>query len=109
MPTYIAFSPLFRDGWGHNCGGSIVTEKHVVTAAHCLEGYKTNQLSVLAGTEKLNEGGTRLSVQQILINPKYVKFNSSDIGIVTIKETFVYGDKVETYFFFVEMVRRKEM
>lgn len=94
MPLYIAFLPLFREGWGHNCGGSIITEKHVLTAAHCLDGYKSKDLSILAGTEKLNDGGQRYKVDDFLINPNYKELNTSDIGIITIKETFMYNDKV---------------
>lgn len=81
--------------WTHNCGGSIVTEKHVITAAHCLSNYNPDQLSILAGTTKLDDNnGIRYSVGSFIIHPKYKELNTSDIGIMTIIGTFNYSQNV---------------
>lgn len=82
------------EGYSHNCGGSIVTERHIVTAAHCLEGLNASSLSIWAGTTKLNHGGKRFMVEKFIIHPDYVKLNKSDIGIITINGTFEFSDKV---------------
>lgn len=82
-------------GWTHNCGGSIVTERHVVTAAHCLKGYDFEELSIWAGTNELNgKNGQRYMVDSYTIHPKYVELNTSDIGVITVKEPFKFGHKV---------------
>lgn len=95
MPVYIAFWQTSTDGWAHNCGGSIVTTRHVVTAAHCLRGYNSSALSVLAGTTKLNSGeGQRFMVDSFIIHPDYVELNTSDIGIMTTSTPFVFGPNV---------------
>lgn len=94
LPFYVALLPTSTNGWSHNCGGSIITRRNILTAAHCLTGYKPEALSVLAGTEKLNEGGTRVMVEKFIIHPNYVELNTSDIGVITLKETLTYAEKV---------------
>lgn len=93
---YLFFIPTTSpDGWTHNCGGSIVTERHVVTAAHCLKGYEREELSVWAGTSDLNgRNGRRHMVASYTIHPNYVELNTSDIGIITVSEPFEYSDRV---------------
>lgn len=82
------------DSWSHNCGGSVVSERHVVTAAHCLQGFNASSLSIWAGTTKLNKGGKRFMVEKFIIHPDYVKLNKSDIGIITINGTFKFSEQV---------------
>jgi len=55
----------------HFCGGSIVNENTIVTAAHCTVGKLPSGLRIRLGTTKYNTGGEIVSVKSIHIHPGY--------------------------------------
>lgn len=95
IPIYIAFFPTGRKEYTHNCGGSIVSENCVLTAAHCVVNYKPKDLSILAGTNKLHGGGgERYYIQNIKVHPNYEELVTSDIAVMKINGTFNFSDKI---------------
>ncbi|KAF9807481.1 hypothetical protein SFRURICE_001086 [Spodoptera frugiperda] len=88
---YIA--SLRLNGTFHWCGGSIIHERFILTAAHCI--VPNREFKVLVGTDKVDEGGKLYDVEKIIIHEKYSNVTEDyDICILKLNESLTFGPKV---------------
>jgi trypsin len=82
---------------GHYCGGSIVNENYIVTAAHCAQAAASGY-TIVAGEHNLssNEGSEQSrTVAQIKNHPNYNGNTlSSDIALMRVSQPFQFGQYV---------------
>ncbi|XP_034825613.2 trypsin-1-like isoform X1 [Maniola hyperantus] len=83
---------VIETGEGYfGCGGSIISDTYILTAAHCLSG--ANKVSVRVGSANADEGGDLIESTDFKQHPKY---NSSmydfDVGLIRLPSPIAFDD-----------------
>ncbi len=83
----VAVGQPFQDILFQFCGGALITDRHVVTAAHCSVGVSPNEVAIAAGTLDPFEGGEIVGIESIAIHPAFIDVDSgNDIAIWTLQD-----------------------
>ena len=106
FPWMVFICALQGDGKCKQCGGSMITNRKVLTAAHCLENSTTDNIGLIIGvhnTLKLLKDFTFNFISKIDIYPGYdlaqgkTKLkNAPDIAVLTLEKPLRLNDRINT-------------
>jgi len=83
----------------HSCGGWIITENHVVTAAHCTEGYPVGDFKVVVGEHirgQSNPNKQTIDLAGYVEHPNWDDYTmEGDICVITLAQPITFNEDIQ--------------
>lgn len=97
FPYQISLRVNVSDQFRHNCGGSIISDRFILTAAHCTTRFaNVSDYRVIVGAhEKNGNDGRAYDVNRIIAHAEYNSTSlQHDIALIEVNTTIEFNDRV---------------
>lgn len=84
-----------QDAEGHFCGGVIISRRHILTAATCVQDQEIESIRVRVGSSFHDAGGLLKAVRNISVHENFNDpENNNDIALITLRFRLTLSDSV---------------
>uniref|UniRef100_A0A1I8Q5L5 Peptidase S1 domain-containing protein n=1 Tax=Stomoxys calcitrans TaxID=35570 RepID=A0A1I8Q5L5_STOCA len=96
----IPYQAALSIGGSYNCGAAILSERYALTALLCVcsagsdRPWPPQLFTISAGTTDLYTGGSRITVEEITINPNYNDLTTG-IALLKLSKPLVFSDYIQ--------------
>ena len=105
----VPYQVSIQDSDGHYCAGSIINNRYVLTAAHCVKGKSASSITIKVGLSLRNNLGSNVqtfSVRNIVAHPNHNSIaRDFDVAVIEINGTFTFNNFVRP----VDLISKKTL
>uniref|UniRef100_A0A336LFU1 trypsin n=1 Tax=Culicoides sonorensis TaxID=179676 RepID=A0A336LFU1_CULSO len=84
------------DTWGRICGGTVISDQYILTAAHCIDRNDAKNFEIRLGSTYNSNGGYVVKVENVTVHPKYDSITvDCDFSLLKLNTKLQFGRTVQ--------------